>query len=423
MSAENSCELIRQVMDPGTSSEHPEQDEENPAEFSHGARPRRSREVSSEAWLARGLARNLSDFLSLVMVNTDLFQHEIMSHLPENDLMLEGLKDVKAAGNRISVFIRQLFAFSRAEAARPEVIDLNGAVEGVLANIERLAHDTIELETGFADTEIPVCADPGQLRQAIIGIASNAIKAMPEGGGLFIGTTPPKPVSAAGSGTSAADGDERATLTIRDSGCGMGPDVLERIFEPCFSTWASNGGTGLGLAIVQKIIMEIAGDIEVDSTMGKGTEFRIFLPVRKADSISEIETNSEKATRPPKKGGVILLCDDDDGIRLFFSRELIDAGYTVLQAENGRHALSLASENDWKIDLLVTDIVMPEIDGPSLDCELSGKIDNLKTLYVSGYSEKVLAHYSVDTGNCRLLQKPFELETLLSTVSTLLNEQ
>ena len=417
---ETEQELKSDVSAPTESPEKSWDNGESPGESIIRTTARNAEDASSVIKLATGLAHDLNNFLCIIMGNAELAISEISEVMPEQTLTLESLKIIQETGRQVALLTRRLQALSRAESGRIEIFDLNNLIEGIKGNLERLVPENIDMEFRLEAGKLLASAGPGQVRQAVIGIVSNAAAAMPDGGELLIKTSGSKHQFPHDSGKKADVTTRCILLTVRDNGCGMSRNILERIFEPFFSTRSSDSGTGLGMSVVKRIVSGFGGEIEIESAEGKGTEVRIYFPAASSEQPAEIPAAGRDAGILDGNGKIVLLCDDDEGIRIFTSRILVAAGYTVLEAETGKQAIAVAAYNGWKIDLLITDIVMPEMDGHSLDRELTGKIENLKTLYLSGYSQNVLSHYGFEAASASLVHKPFTKVELLTCISRIL---
>jgi CheY-like chemotaxis protein len=333
--------------------------------------------------------------------------------------MIEGLGQVKRAGERAAALTRQLLAFSRKQVLEPRLLDLNLVVKDVDKMLRRLIGEDIEFVTVLELNLKRVRADPGQIEQVLMNLAVNARDAMPQGGKLTIETQ-------------AVELDEdyavrhvgirpgtHVMLAVSDTGCGIDEDTKARIFEPFFTTKDQGKGTGLGLAVVYGIIKQSGGSIWVYSEPGHGTTFKIYLPC-----VSDSEKPLHQ--RLPESvvvGGAetILLVEDETAVRKLALTGLQAKGYNVFEAANGTEAMAICDSYSGQIDLLVTDIVMPLVSGRQVAEHLQSKYPDIRVLYMSGYTdEAVIRHGILDVG-MSFLQKPFTPRSLARKVRQVLD--
>jgi two-component system cell cycle sensor histidine kinase/response regulator CckA len=333
---------------------------------------------------------------------------------------------IKQNANRAAAVVRQLLAFSRRQTLRPIVLDLGDTLSDLSMLLSRLIGERIKLDPVPRGADLwPVKADLQQFEQVIVNLAINARDAMPEGGRLSLRTAN---VSAAESVRLALKGmppGEYVRVDVADTGTGIPPDIIDRIFEPFFTTKEVNKGTGLGLSTVYGIIKQTGGFIYVESEVGRGTTFSIFLPryVATAEeaALAVAAAKEAKETAKPVPAddtgrGTILLVEDEDGLRGLNARGLISRGYTVLQAANGVEAIEAIDHHPGKIDLVVSDVVMPEMDGPTLLKELRRRDPAVKIVFVSGYAEEAFEKNLPEEGTYAFLPKPFALKQLVEKV-------
>ncbi len=316
---------------------------------------------------------------------------------------------------------RQLLAFSRKQLLQPKVIDLNTLVIDVQALLHRVIGEHFEVRTEPDAADGRVRADPSQLEQVILNLGVNGRDAMPNGGVLTIRTSRERldGKNARRISRSLRAGDY-VVLTVEDTGTGMDDETKARIFEPFFTTKGPGKGTGLGLATVYGIVKQTGGAILVDTELGRGTTFRIYLPHerRPVDQVKTI------AIEPPigTNSETVLVVEDDEIVRQLVCDVLEENGYVVLCAEDGPAAVAMADDYQKIIDLLVTDVVMPQMNGPELASRLSLSRPEIKVLYVSGYSVDDIGEHGVLTENVQLLQKPFSPQSLLQRIREVLTE-
>ncbi|VAW37202.1 hypothetical protein MNBD_CHLOROFLEXI01-3517, partial [hydrothermal vent metagenome] len=366
--------------------------------------------------LAGGIAHDFNNILTVIVSYSDL----LLRHFPEDEKIKRLVTPISTAGKRASNLIYQLLAFSRQQMLRVERINLNDIVLEVEDMIKRPIGEDIELTTKLAHDLWLIEADPGQLNQVIMNLAINARDAMPQGGTLLIETENTildqdngriKPKIALG---------KYVKLTVSDNGIGMSHEELSRIFEPFFTTKEMGKGTGLGLSTVYGIVAQSQGGITVRSSLEAGTKFEIYLPKaeqksKEAFTVPSVEedTKSQDAT--------ILLVEDDKNIRQLIQNEFTDMKYKILIAENGKEALDVSKSFDGIIDLVVTDVVMPYMGGYQLAQELQKVSPSTKVLYITGYTDAVIANHGIVDNNENILQKPFTLNQLMIKIKNTLN--
>ena len=326
---------------------------------------------------------------------------------------------IKNNANRAAGLVRQLLAFSRRQTMRPQVLVLGDVITELTNMLKRLIGPTVELDVHHGRDLWPVKADINQFEQVIINLCVNAKDAMPNGGRVSVRT---RSVDAAGCADYAYEGLAAADyvlLEIEDTGTGIPKDVLEKIFEPFFTTKEIGKGTGLGLSMVYGIVKQTGGYIFCDSTVGTGTVFRIFLPryIPTAEELAPKDAPEKPAQVADLTGqGTILLVEDEEAVRAFGKRALTSRGYTVREAASGVEAMKIVDELDGKIDLVVSDVVMPEMDGPTLMRELRKRNPDLRIIFVSGYAEDAFRQNLPEGEEFSFLPKPFSLKQLIETV-------
>ncbi len=354
-----------------------------------------SQRLEAVGRLAGGVAH---DFNNLLMVITG-YSHMLLDAMHPSDPARLDLEQVVKASERATDLTRQLLAFSRRQGVRASLVDLNALVREMDRMLRRVLGEDIELCVNLAPQLKAVCADPGQIEQVILNMVVNARDAMPGGGKLTLETR--------NAGTAAR---ECVVLTVRDTGVGMDAPVLSRIFEPFFTT--KEHGTGLGLATSYGIIKENGGDLRVESAPGKGTTFRIELPVA-PQSADQLETAAK--TNAANGTETILLVEDQDGVRRVVETMLKRHGYHVLSSASSQEALAAADQHSGVIHLLITDMVMPGMNGRKMAECLVERRPNMKVLYVSGYGDA-----AISASDAHFLQKPFSTEELATKVREML---
>lgn len=367
--------------------------------------------------LAGGVAHDFNNILTAVLGACDLM---LMRHTP-GDSDYDDIQQIRSNANRAASLTRQLLAFSRQQTLRPQILQLPDVISEVSHLLKRLIGDTVTLSVHHGRGLGAVRADPGQLEQVIINLAVNARDAMAGGGTLTIETYPISSAEARQMGSEIMPPADYSALKVSDTGTGISADVLPKIFEPFFTTKDVGKGTGLGLSTVYGIIKQSAGFIFADSKPGQGTSFTIYLPVHRADG--EVPVVAAPPPKPKKSQwgtGTILLVEDEDMVRAVAERALVRAGYTVVTASQGEEGLERFGQMD-KIDLIVSDVVMPTMDGPAMARAMRAKRPTLPILFMSGYAEEQLRQ-SIDIDDVAFLPKPFSVAQLTEAVSAALDE-
>ncbi|HEX5211735.1 MAG TPA: response regulator [Pseudolabrys sp.] len=386
--------------------------------------------MESVGQLAGGIAHDFNNVLSVIMMAADFL---LNAHKP-TDPGFQDIIQIKQNANRGAALVRQLLAFSRKQTLRPQVLDLNETLNDLTMLLRRLIGEKVTLTTAFGRDLWPVKADISQFEQVIVNLAVNARDAMSDGGKLTVRTAN---VPASESGALAYKGMPNADhvlVEVSDTGTGIPPDIVDKIFEPFFSTKEVGKGTGLGLSTVYGIVKQTGGFIYVNSVPGN-TSFRIFLPryvagaeealaqVAEAPAIaSGAPAAAAKAASADLTGqGTILLVEDEEGLRALNARGLASRGYTVLEASNGVDAIEVL-EREGDVDLVVSDVVMPEMDGPTLLKELRRRNPSVKVIFVSGYAEEAFQKNLPEQEQYEFLAKPFTLKQLVSKVKETMAE-
>ncbi|GAB4348734.1 MAG: ATP-binding protein [Oricola sp.] len=381
-----------------------------------------SQKMQAVGQLAGGIAHDFNNVLTAIIMASDLL---LANHRP-SDPSFPDIMNIKQNANRAASLVRQLLAFSRRQTLRPEVLALTDVLADLRMLLSRLVGNAIHLQIEHGRDLWPVKADLGQFEQVIVNLAVNARDAMPDGGDLTVRTRNIAPEECDGFGYRGFEPGEYVMIEVEDTGTGIAPDVLEKIFEPFFTTKEVGKGTGLGLSMVYGIVKQTGGFIYADSEVGKGTTFRIFLP---RHIPAETEKPKEKAGEPePEKKrdlsgtATVLLVEDEDAVRMGGVRALASRGYKVHEASSGVEALEIMDELDGKVDIVVSDVVMPEMDGPTLLAELRKKHPDIKFIFVSGYAEDAFAKNLPADAKFGFLPKPFSLKQLATTVKEMLED-
>ena len=376
---------------------------------------RQSQKLESVGRLAGGIAHDFNNMLTAINGYSEL----TLRKLEAEDPLRRNIEEIKKAGERSALLTHQLLAFSRRQVLQPVVLDLIEIITDTIGLLQRLIGEDVELVTALNPKTARVSVDPGQLSQIIMNLAVNARDAMPHGGKLTIETANVflEPVEARQK-VGILPG-AYVMLAICDTGSGISDKIRQHIFEPFFTTKEVGRGTGLGLATVYGIVKQSGGNIEVDSQEGVGTTFRIYLP-RVAD---QADATKRKDIQPESPAGTetILLVEDEELVRNL-SREILETcGYTVMEAENGAEAFSICEANACQIDLLMTDVVMPQMGGRELAEKLTARLPNLRILFTSGYNDNAVVRHGVTEVNVNFIQKPFTFDALARKVRELLD--
>lgn len=369
--------------------------------------------------LAGGVAHDFNNILTAIMGHCDLM---LMRHTP-GDTDYDDIQQIKSNSNRAAGLTRQLLAFSRQQTLRPQVLQLPDVVSEVSHLLKRLLGETVQLVVKHGRDLGSVRADPGQLEQVIVNLSVNARDAMvAQGGGtLTIHTYPVRSDQVADLGSDILPVADYAALSISDTGTGIPAGVLGKVFEPFFTTKEVGKGTGLGLSTVYGIVKQSGGFIFADSTVGEGTRFVIYLPVNRAEEPARSRRQAKpKAQESELWGtGLILLVEDEPMVRTVAERALTRHGYTVLTANNGEEALERLEESSEQVALLISDVVMPLMDGPTMVREVRKTYPDMPILFMSGYAEEQLRK-SIDIANVAFLPKPFSVQELAQAVRRVL---
>lgn len=374
-----------------------------------------SQKMEAVGQLAGGIAHDFNNLLTIITGHSGL-----LLALPDiSPEVQESVGEISDAADRAAALTRQLLAFSRQALTQPEVVDVNAVVLDTSKLLRRLIGEDISLSTTLDSRVAAVRADPSQLNQILMNLALNARDAMPTGGTLSIETGNVEiDHGFTGMHLSVTPGPY-VMLRITDSGTGMTPDVLSRIFEPFYTTKGVGKGTGLGLSMVFGIVQQSSGGIHVHSEPGQGSTFRIYLP---AVPMQKRPTAVENGDRAPGGAETVLLVEDDSGVRSLALRALQASGYDVLTANDGVDALRVATSSDKRIALLVTDVVMPNLSGPALVEQLRARLPHIAVLYVSGYTDDAVLRHGLLQAEVDFLQKPFTASALARKVRSVLDQ-
>ncbi|HAN64595.1 MAG TPA: hybrid sensor histidine kinase/response regulator [Rhizobiales bacterium] len=371
--------------------------------------------------LAGGIAHDFNNMLTAIIGFSDFL---LMNHRP-TDPAFQDIMNIKQNANRAAGLVRQLLAFSRQQTLRPQVLALGDVLSELSILLGRLLGENIELTLDQANDLWSVKADLHQFEQVILNLAVNSRDAMPGGGKLVIRTANVSERESRELGQRHIPPGEYVLIEVRDTGTGMSEEVKEKIFEPFFSTKEIGRGTGLGLSTVYGIVKQTGGYIFAESAEGNGTTMRVYLPryIESAREVEQSKIERRPAAEKPKDltgRGTVLLVEDEDAVRSFAARALSQRGYHVLEATTGAEALDVFSNYDGEVDLVVSDVVMPEMDGPTLMAKLRLERPDLKIIFISGYAEDSFRRHLAENEDFMFLQKPFDLKELAAAVKAAL---
>ena len=365
--------------------------------------------------LAGGVAHDFNNILTVINGYADF----TLDVLDPDSTVGRDIREIRQSGERAVRLIRQLLAFARPAPRETALLDISDIVLGLEKMLQRIIGDDIVLTAAPGKGIWSVEADPTQIEQVIVNLVVNARDAMPEGGRLTIAAVNVELSDEHVYTPLGLAPGPYVALSVSDTGDGMTDEIQARIFEPFFTTKRTDQGTGLGLSVVSGIVKQAGGNIHVHSKLGEGTAFTVYLP-RSPESMKP-RPNSAAKTDPPRGAETVLVVDDEESVRTVVCRMLETVGYTVLQAGLGSDALHLAEQHEDSIDLLLTDVVMPGMNGCELAQQLSQVRPKVKALYMSGYSrERVSRHAPVDP-TAPIMQKPLSFRSLASAVREVLD--
>ncbi|HEY5885692.1 MAG TPA: PAS domain S-box protein [Pyrinomonadaceae bacterium] len=378
---------------------------------------RQAQKMESIGTLAGGIAHDFNNLLTIINGYTGL----LLKELDDDHNVTEKLEEIRQAGARASSLTHQLLAFSRKQLLRPKTLDLNAIVHEISRMLQRLIGEDIELITILDPSPHRIQADPGQISQVIMNLAVNARDAMPQGGKLTIETTDAFLDEEYCRHHLGAKVGNYLMFSVSDTGCGMTAHTRRHLFEPFFTTKGTGQGTGLGLSTVYGIVKQSGGYIEVQSEIGCGSTFKVYLPLvdREDDTVpAEPEKLNGNLLRGSER---VMLVEDEEAVRTLAKEILETCGYEVLEAQDGIEALSMQEISNGAIDLLLTDVVMPRMGGRELMDHLSQRHPHLRVLYMSGYTDDAILRHGLDTGTADLILKPFTPDCLASKVREVLD--
>jgi two-component system cell cycle sensor histidine kinase/response regulator CckA len=392
-----------------------------------------TQKMNAVGTLAGGIAHDFNNVLTAILLSSD---HLLLSARP-SDASFADLMEIKRNANRAAVLVRQLLAFSRKQTMRPTVLNLTDVIGDLRMLVDRMTGTNVKIDVEYGRDLWTVKTDLGQFEQVLINLAVNARDAMPDGGTITFRTRNVEADEAAARNLRDLPPGDYVEVEVSDQGTGIPPEIIDKIFEPFFTTKEVGKGTGLGLSMVYGIVKQTGGYIYLDSEVGKGTTFRILLPRHIEEEVPEAAVVSgdmvaqphvataqavEKEPRDLTGGSaVVLLVEDEEAVRRGGKRMLETRGYTVHEAGSGVEALEIMEELDGAVDIVVSDVVMPEMDGPTLLRELRKGYPDMKFIFVSGYAEDAFARNLPADAKFGFLPKPFSLKQLAEAVREMLD--
>jgi two-component system cell cycle sensor histidine kinase/response regulator CckA len=392
-----------------------------------------TQKMNAVGTLAGGIAHDFNNVLTAILLSSD---HLLLQARP-SDASFADLMEIKRNANRAAVLVRQLLAFSRKQTMRPAVLNLTDVVGDLRMLVDRLISGTnVKLEVDYGRDLWPVRTDLSQFEQVLINLCVNARDAMPEGGTILLKTRNVPADQTSNYPQADLPSEDFVMVEVSDTGTGIPPEIMDKIFEPFFTTKEVGKGTGLGLSMVYGIVKQSGGYIYPESDVGRGTSFRIFLPRHVPEAVAAVQpgggdapvVTTEAPAAPASEqvdltgnSAVVLLVEDEEAVRRGGKRMLETRGYTVHEAGSGIEALEIMEELGGQVDIVVSDVVMPEMDGPTLLGELREKHPDLKFIFVSGYAEDAFARNLPADAKFGFLPKPFSLKQLAVAVREMLD--
>jgi signal transduction histidine kinase/CheY-like chemotaxis protein len=377
---------------------------------------RQAQKMESIGTLAGGIAHDFNNLMTAVTGYSEL----ALRSLSADDPLRPKIEVIKSAGERATGLTRQLLAFSRKQMLQPKVLDLNSVISGIAQMLPRVIGEHIDLSFSPGDPLGQIKADPSQIEQVLLNLAVNARDAMPECGRLTIETRNVHLTGKFGRSDLTVEPGHYVMMAVSDTGTGMDDETQSHIFEPFFTTKGVGKGTGLGLSTVYGIVKQSGGSLVVQSELGKGTTFKIYLP--RVDEITESEAFDGESAEVARGQETVLLVEDEEVVRNL-SREILETyGYSVLVAANGREGLRVGEEFQGKIDLVITDVIMPLMGGPEMTESLRTSRPDTRVLFMSGFTDDAIVHHGVLDESVSFLQKPFSLEALASKAREVLDQ-
>ena len=375
---------------------------------------RQAQKIESIGHLTGGIAHDFNNLLTPIIGHTEL----AMMKLDPSEPLYDDLREIKETAIRASELTRQLLAFSRKQVLDVKMVDLNRLIENFRKILRRTIREDVKIEIKYGSPIGLVQVDVSQIEQILLNLLVNAQDAMPAGGIITVETESVELDQEYANSHTAVTPGQYVMLAVSDTGEGMDEDTVRKIFDPFFTTKKVGKGTGLGLSMVYGIVKQHGGNIWVYSEPGKGTTFKIYLPVVEGESAKSVDSSQDIGRY--HGAGTILVVEDQEQVRMIAARILRAHGYTVHVASNGDEAVSIVKDQKLSIDLLLTDVIMPNMNGPELYGLLSRIYPDLKVLYMSGYTQNVISHHGVLKEGIDFIQKPLRVEALERKVKEVL---
>lgn len=376
-----------------------------------------SQKMQAVGQLAGGVAHDFNNLLTVIIGNSEFL---LMRH-QAGDPSFKEINEIQQNALRAATLVGQLLAFSRKQTMQPKVLSVRDVVGELALMLRRLLREGIDLKLEHGSDLWPVHADEAQISNAIINLVVNARDAMPNGGTVTIRTANETTANASALGTAIMPAGEYVRIDVADTGTGIPQEILGKIFDPFFTTKPVGQGTGLGLATVYGIIKQSGGFITLDSEMGRGTTFRIFLPRHHADQTVAAQEQERAVPRDVTGQDTILLVEDEEAVRSFAARALRMRGYNVIEAAGGEEALEHVRNGKAPIHLVITDVVMPNMDGPTLVRAVKRLRPDMQVIFMSGYAEEAFRRNDEKAEDLHFLPKPFGLKQLAAKVKEVLS--
>jgi two-component system cell cycle sensor histidine kinase/response regulator CckA len=377
-----------------------------------------SQKMQAVGQLAGGVAHDFNNLLTVIIGNSEFL---LMRH-QAGDPSFKEINEIHQNALRAATLVGQLLAFSRKQTMQPKVLAVRDVVGDLALMLRRLLREGVELKLEHGADVWPVHADEAQLSNAIINLVVNARDAMPRGGTVTIRTANEVVATPAALGTAIMPAGDYVRIDVADNGTGIPKEVIGKIFDPFFTTKPVGQGTGLGLATVYGIVKQTGGFITVDSEVDKGTTFRIYLPRYSVDANAPALAEPERpGPRDVTGQDTILLVEDEEAVRSFAARALKMRGYSVLEASGGEEALEIVKTARAPIHLLITDVVMPNMDGPTLVRNVKRLKPEMAVIFMSGYAEEAFRRNDENAADLHFLPKPFGLKQLAAKVKEVLS--
>ncbi len=371
--------------------------------------------------LAGGVAHDFNNVLTVILGNVELLLPQPHRDMPirSSEKVATCLEQIKFSAERAAALTQQLLAFSQRQTTTPQVIDIHEVLGDAERMLRPLLREDIAFHISVAHEIHHIRADVAQIEQVIMNLVLNARDAMPEGGRLTVRCANVEVDKTHVAHHIGASPGTYVVLTVHDNGVGMDKETMRHIFEPFYTTKPTATATGLGLATVYGIVKQAGAHIAVESEVGQGSTFKVYFPAADEEPASPEVTSPDDEAHGDE---VLLVCEDEKLVRMVVSQTLRTAGYTVLEAENGKHALDVAAAYDGNIDLLISDVIMPVMNGKELAEAMVRRRPGLPVVFISGYTDEVLDGYAFRGEATAFLQKPFSFTTLLQQVRGLLDD-